>query len=1414
MNQLKQKLDNFLALPSFSSEDLIDILDFLKQTNEEQFINDTQAGEHKIYCIFTNLLKDLLNKWCSGDSFTQFEASYLFPSLIELFYKMNYTPTDLVEPLKNCLENITKQDTKHLSILAEMYNQVLNPCRPSIFVSNQHRNQEDITLIWYDENIDAYDQPEEKIKLLQSVNNYVVICSDMNTCSTYINQIRTEKVFIILSGRTADEMLNKIHDFRQVHSIYKFSMCINEHDDKKRKYDKVAGIHSEFEPLLEVIQENINSMTNQSQVTSLFGQYERSIRSLDSESHIFIEFCLFKYILLKLDFDREYAKNEMIEACRNYYQGNTVLFGQVDDFEQNYHPNDVIRWYTADKFVYRLINKALRTEDYESLWTLRFFIIDLYENIRLKYEASKGNPSTIVTYRGCKCTPDDVYSLKCNIGKTIATNSFLSTSRLNFVAEIFSGQGTNEPGFEPVVLEFHSDTMISTAVFADISQYSIFGDQEQEVLFAFGATFTIDTIVYDENNKVWNVKLSAASEDTLTDRIQTILKKFKDTDMNLIFAELLIRMGLYIQCQKYLKNRLDSYGNQHEHSAKINEFIAWSYEAENKYDQAIAYYEEAFHLFSSSNRWEDAARVTNLIALCYCKTNHKDLARQYNTKASDILKNQTNLPETHCQFGKIMVCLGDIEDDQSLARDYFQQALNIFQNPSLIACQCQSHEKELANVYEIMASQYRAEQNYSQAIEYYQQSEKLRSKHVTLREERMAYGRSLFMLSNSYTNLRDDDAAQMYLLKYYKFIDNDLIELIYGHDLNATDGALSAKAAVHSSENQLIYELRSLQLLNAIEPKNYENIIERHLNIGEIYTKAKHYDWAREHYDKAYELCHENISSEHVKAQFLFEMGCRAAAAAENNTKDALKFANEALQIQLLILNNDHVDIGFSYYLLSQLYDYSKQYDNGLTYCQKAIEIFEKYIQDEEDHEFRVLYQYAICCHLNATMYQKKHDLIKSNEYSSKTVNHLESFLSDMNTATNFLEYFMSDMNIPASYLERFVYLSKMPDSYCLLANCYLMMAKNYSKLSDNETSIIYHKKVLDTLEKHSKINPILMEPHDHNNEILEALQSLGTLYQAQMDYEQSSFYYEKAIIHYESQLPNQFGLYAECVMKLTMCYLQMGKSQIDTAIECILKIIDNENRTESESACHYFFYGSTLMLKGDYEMSMEILNKALVYAQENKSLLIHIQKTLSLCCCEIADYQQAITFANLSIQTHRELYPQMENEHTVGIYYIIAYCFFRLDNIKEALSNAATGQTIVDKLSPTQPIQIEKASIYSMLALIHSKQRNNRKADKYSKIALNICEQLVNSKDESIHIEGIFENLGELFINQNNFQKARIYYEKALQSYQQQLVDNHPKIQHLQSVINDIPGIENMEQEPQQNFINYIYRRFFSFKK
>ena len=149
------------------------------------------------------------------------------------------------------------------------------------------------------------------------------------------------------------------------------------------------------------------------------------------------ESLLFLVLVIGMSCDSCEGKQQMLTECRAYYRNNPAQLAHIDDFERIYEPNDAIRWYTKDSFLFYLVNKALRSSDVLALHT-RFAISLRICPIAIKEASVCTLPNTSFRlYRGAILHRDEVESLQ--IGSIVATNSFFSCSRNRNVAEMFIG---------------------------------------------------------------------------------------------------------------------------------------------------------------------------------------------------------------------------------------------------------------------------------------------------------------------------------------------------------------------------------------------------------------------------------------------------------------------------------------------------------------------------------------------------------------------------------------------------------------------------------------------------------------------------------------------------------------------------------------------------------------------------------------------------------------------------------------------------------------------------------------------------------------------------------------------------------------------------------------------------------------
>ncbi|CAF1650197.1 unnamed protein product, partial [Didymodactylos carnosus] len=82
-------------------------------------------------------------------------------------------------------------------------------------------------------------------------------------------------------------------------------------------------------------------------------------------------------------------KTKYEELTKQYkkIQENENELKIINEFNKNYQSNKCIWWYTRNCFLYRILNKSFRIMDLNIIFKLRFFIIDMYKQLKqLHYE--------------------------------------------------------------------------------------------------------------------------------------------------------------------------------------------------------------------------------------------------------------------------------------------------------------------------------------------------------------------------------------------------------------------------------------------------------------------------------------------------------------------------------------------------------------------------------------------------------------------------------------------------------------------------------------------------------------------------------------------------------------------------------------------------------------------------------------------------------------------------------------------------------------------------------------------------------------------------------------------------------------------------------------------------------------------
>ncbi|CAF3961504.1 unnamed protein product, partial [Adineta steineri] len=137
---------------------------------------------------------------------------------------------------------------------------------------------------------------------------------------------------------------------------------------------------------------------------SIFSRHGEQIfiRHLSKENKQFIAFQLLLDFILRLE-QTSYAKQELLEFARSKYQNNPAQLAEIDDFKRDYRPEDAVKWFSKDSFLYRLLNTSLRIEIIDDIVKMRYFINDLHNQLaelQLSFIESLDGKKEIIIYRG------------------------------------------------------------------------------------------------------------------------------------------------------------------------------------------------------------------------------------------------------------------------------------------------------------------------------------------------------------------------------------------------------------------------------------------------------------------------------------------------------------------------------------------------------------------------------------------------------------------------------------------------------------------------------------------------------------------------------------------------------------------------------------------------------------------------------------------------------------------------------------------------------------------------------------------------------------------------------------------------------------------------------------------------------
>ncbi|CAF1529931.1 unnamed protein product, partial [Didymodactylos carnosus] len=219
------------------------------------------------------------------------------------------------------------------------------PARRRSHQTSQGQNVEDLVLIWLD--VDSNKTDDDVIlNKLRSIVNYIKIFDQLDECINYIKSITNEKIFLIVSDQLSKQLIIRVYNEPQIDSIYVFSSdstAIVEHHLYAKKHEKIRNIYTSIDPLCKQMKWDtevcLNDLISVASIAEKINIGDNSTFNNQETSFMYLQ--LMKEILVNMEY-AENTKEEFVEFCRDRYKNNPRELESINEFEQDYSPNEAI----------------------------------------------------------------------------------------------------------------------------------------------------------------------------------------------------------------------------------------------------------------------------------------------------------------------------------------------------------------------------------------------------------------------------------------------------------------------------------------------------------------------------------------------------------------------------------------------------------------------------------------------------------------------------------------------------------------------------------------------------------------------------------------------------------------------------------------------------------------------------------------------------------------------------------------------------------------------------------------------------------------------------------------------------------------------------------------------------------------
>ncbi|CAF0744358.1 unnamed protein product [Rotaria sp. Silwood1] len=540
-------------------------------------------------------------------------------------------------------------------------------------------NLETFHLVWLDPAADDTVEDEKGRQFLRTSINHLRKFKDAEKCEQYIQNVsKSDRIVFVVTGRLGQELMPRIHQLRQISSIYIYCMDKDYHEEWSKDFTKVKL-------------DDLVAKIRQDQITRIRNKVDEPLSisifdpNIDNRQWTTGTNTQFIYSQLLIDFFLRMKptakdKTDLISLCKKAYLKNDPELAIVHEFQRDYQASRALWWYTRDSFLPRLLNKALRVQNTDLLLLFRFFIHDIDRQLQ-NYQCT----SVMHVYRSQLMSIEELQIFKDSIGKFIAMTSFLSTilnrdQAINFVKTLIPVNELQHTLFE---IEANPQSATSKS-FANITAHSY--NANEEVLFMAGSIFQLIDIRCDDN-QVWVIRMKLSNEDDQNLKPTfDYIKKDQKEEINLFsFINILRRLGKFDEAEKYcLRLSVELPANEYD-LAVCYDILGSLAREKNDLETSIKWYRKSLEYATRNPQFHDprlAANYTTIAGIYRQKNDYKQALEYYNkalTMAKEVFgKEHVCIAEYYTNVGTVYQAIKQWFE----ALDYYLKALVIQQKQS------------------------------------------------------------------------------------------------------------------------------------------------------------------------------------------------------------------------------------------------------------------------------------------------------------------------------------------------------------------------------------------------------------------------------------------------------------------------------------------------------------------------------------------------------------------------------------------------------------------------------------------------------------------------------------------------------------------------------------------------------------